>query len=35
MSANDWDEVVAWVCCVGFAVYLVVSFFGGLESWAR
>ena len=31
MSADDWDEVVAWVCSVGFVVYLVINLFGGLE----
>jgi hypothetical protein len=35
MSADDWDEVVAWVCVVGFVVYLVVNIIGGFESWAR
>jgi hypothetical protein len=34
MSADDWDEVVAWVCVVGFVVYLVISmtnsFYGGV-----
>jgi len=32
MSADDWDEVVAWVGVVTFLVYLVVSFFGGFAS---
>jgi hypothetical protein len=35
MSADDWDRVVGWVGAVTFVVYLVVSFFGGFESWAR
>jgi hypothetical protein len=29
MSADDWDSVVAWVCVVGFVVYLVVNIFIG------
>jgi hypothetical protein len=28
MSADDWDKVVGWVCCVLFAVYLCLLYFG-------
>jgi hypothetical protein len=35
MTSDDWDDVVGWVCVVGFVVYLVVNLFGGFESWAR
>jgi hypothetical protein len=33
MSSDQWDEVVAWVCVVGFVVYLGVNLFFTLGGY--
>lgn len=32
MSADDWDEVVAWVGVVGLVIYFVIAMNGGFAS---